>query len=91
MTDLVTIFETGDAAAIALVKSLLDSAGIEFAAKGENIQDLFGVGRFPGGVNLVTGPVAFQVRPEDAAKAKSLLSDLEDGGGGEEKDDDLSG
>jgi len=80
--DLITVFETGDPAAIALVKSLLDSAGIDFAAKGDNIQDLFGVGRFPGGNNLVTGPVSFQVRPEDAAKAKSLLSDLEGGEGG---------
>ena len=87
MSDLVTIFETGDPAAIALVKSLLDSAGIDFAAKGDNIQDLFGVGRFPGGTNLVTGPVAFQVRPEDADKAKSLLSDLE---GGDEDEEDPS-
>lgn len=87
MSDLITVFETGDPAAIALVKSLLDSAGIEFAAKGDNIQDLFGVGRFPGGTNLVTGPVEFQVRAEDAAKAKSLLSDLEEGDGDEPEDD----
>lgn len=84
MSDLVTVFETGDPAAIALVKSLLDSAGIDFSAKGDNIQDLFGVGRFPGGANLVTGPVEFQVRPEDAAKARSLLSDLDRAGGGED-------
>jgi putative signal transducing protein len=77
VSDFVTVFETGDPAAIALAKSLLDSAGIEFDAKGENVQDLFGVGRFPGGTNLVTGPVTFQVRAEDAARAKSLLSDLE--------------
>lgn len=83
MSDLVTIFETGDASLVALAKSLLDSAGIEFAAKGEAIQDLFGFGRFPGGSNLVTGPVAFQVRPEDAKSAKSLLRDLRDDGQGE--------
>ena len=80
MSDLVVVFEAGDPAAIAMVKFLLDSAGTDFAAKGDTIQDLFGVGRFPGGTNLVTGPVAFQVRAEDAAKAKSLLSDLESGG-----------
>jgi hypothetical protein len=76
MSDLVTIFETGDPALVALAKSLLDSAGITFAAKGEALQDLLGLGRFPGGSNLVAGPVAFQVRPGDAEKAKSLLGDL---------------
>jgi hypothetical protein len=76
MSDLVTIFETGDPSLVALAKSLLDSGKIEFAAKGDAIQDLFGVGRFPGGSNLVTGPVVFQVRPDDAKKAKSLLRDL---------------
>lgn len=83
MSDLVTVFETGDPGAIALVKSLLDSAGIQFSAKGESVQDLFGAGRFPGGTNLVTGPVAFQVRPQDATKAKSLLSDLNNRSGDE--------
>ena len=76
MSDLVTIFETGDPSLVALAKSLLDSAGIEFAAKGDAIQDLFGLGRFPGGSNLVTGPVVFQVRPEDATEARSLLREL---------------
>ena len=76
MSDLVTIFETGDPSLVALAKSLLGSVGIEFTAKGEAIQDLFGVGRFPGGSNLVTGPVVFQVGPDDAKRAKSLLRDL---------------
>lgn len=84
MSDLVTIFETGDPAFVALAKSVLDSAGIEFASKGEALQDLFGVGRFPGGTNLVTGPVAFQVRPEDVDRAKSLLSELQHGDNEEE-------
>jgi putative signal transducing protein len=74
--DLVTVFETGDPGLVALAKSLLDSAGIEFATKGDALQDLFGVGRFPGGTNLVTGPVVFQVGPDDAEEAKSILRDL---------------
>jgi hypothetical protein len=78
MSDLVTVFETGDPAAVALVKSLLEAAGIQFTAKGDNVQDVIGLGRFPGGTNLLTGPVEFQVNLRDAAKAKSLLSDLED-------------
>ena len=48
MGELVTVFETGDPALVALAKSLLDSAGIDFATKGDAIQDLFGLGRFPG-------------------------------------------
>ena len=76
MSDLVTVFETGDPALVALAKSLLDSEGIEFAAKGDTLQDLFGAGRFPGGSNLVTGPVVFQVSPDNAERARSLLNDL---------------
>jgi putative signal transducing protein len=76
VSDFVAVFETGDPALVALASSLLDSAGIEFAKKGEGLQDLFGVGRFPGGTNLVTGPVVFQVGPNDAEKARSLLRDL---------------
>ena len=83
MSDLVTVYETGDPAAIALAKSLLESAGIEFIAKGDTIQDVIGLGRFPGGTNLLTGPVEFQVSPKDAAKAKSILSDLAEESGDE--------
>jgi hypothetical protein len=79
MGDLVTVFETGDPVLVALARSLLDSARIEFATKGEAIQDLLGLGRFPAGSNLVTGPVVFQVQPDDALKARSLLRDLQRG------------
>ena len=77
MDDLVTVFETGDPGLIALAKSLLDSAGIEFATKGDALQDVIGLGRFPGGSNLVAGPVVFQVGPDDAREARSLLRDLQ--------------
>jgi hypothetical protein len=73
---LVTVFESGDAALIPLVRSLLDSAGIPFVTKGEGIQDLFGWGRMPGGFSVVAGPVTFQVDEEDAEEARALLEDL---------------
>ena len=79
MSDPVTVFETGDPGLVPLVKSLLDSAGIRFVAKGDLLQDILGLGRFPGGTNLVAGPVEFQVNADDAEKAKALLSDLENG------------
>ena len=85
MSDLVTVFETGDPGLVALAKSLLESEGIEFAAKGDALQDILGLGRFPGGTNLVAGPVAFQVLAADAERAKSLLSDLRRSGEGEQE------
>ncbi len=77
MDDVVTVFETGDPGLVALAKSLLDSAGIEFATKGDALQDVVGLGRFPGGSNLVAGPVVFQVGSDDAKRARSLLRDLQ--------------
>ena len=77
MDDFVSVLETGDPGVVALAKSLLDSAGIEFTTKGEALQDVLGLGRFPGGANLVAGPVVFQVRPDDVREASALLRDLE--------------
>jgi len=76
---LVTVFESGNPALIALASSILESAGIEFATKGEALQDLLGWGRFPSRANLAMGPVLFQVRPEDVEGARSLLCDLDEG------------
>lgn len=84
MSDLVTVFEAGDPTLVALAKSLLDSAGIEFTTKGDALQDLLGLGRFPAGTNLLAGPVVFEVVAGDAERAKSLLSDLERGEKGKE-------
>ncbi|MBK8551837.1 MAG: hypothetical protein IPL53_12535 [Ignavibacteria bacterium] len=75
---LVTVFETGNEAIIALVKSMLDEAKIRYLAQGEGVQDLFGVGVLGTGFNPITGPVVFQVMPEDAEYAKELLKDVTD-------------
>jgi hypothetical protein len=76
--DLVTVYEAGDFGLAALAKSVLESAGIEYLTQGEAIQEYTGFQRLPGSVNLVTGPVVFQVRAEDAEKARSLLDDIEE-------------
>ena len=81
--DLVTVLETGDAGAVGLAKSLLQSADIRFLVRGEAVQDLFGVGRIGTGFNLVTGPIAIQVRAEDAGEAGELLAELRDSLGAE--------
>ena len=72
----VTVFEGGDPIVVAMAKGILESAGIRFMAKGEGIQDLFGAGRFPGGVNLLTGPVRLQVAREYSVQARRLLKTL---------------
>ena len=75
--ELVTVLSTGDPAALAVAKSILQSVGIEFLVRGEEVQDLLGIGRFPRGLNLVAGAMQLQVPAEDAAEAGEMLSSLQ--------------
>jgi hypothetical protein len=72
-----TVYFTGDPALIVLAKSLLEDAEIEYFTKGDEIQDLIGVGTL-GGLNYVTGPVEFVVAAKDAPTARELLAQLDD-------------
>ena len=72
---LVTVLYTVDHGLTAIAKSILDGAGIWYFAKGEAIQDLFGLGRI--GYSVLTGPVEIQVRQEDEEVARALLEDLD--------------
>ena len=76
--NLVTVFESGNPALIALAKSILDGTEIRYMVKGENLQNLFGVGFIGTGFNVAVGPVQIQVSPEDESTAKELLADLEE-------------
>lgn len=71
-----TVYATGDPAIVTMVKSLLEDAKIEYFTKGDEIQDLFGLGTL-GGFNNVTGPVEFVVAAEDAPAARELLAPLD--------------
>lgn len=75
---LVTVFKTGHEGIVALVKSILDEAEIQYLAKGEGVQDLFGVGVLGTGFNPITGPVEFRVMPEDVEYAEELLKDVKE-------------
>jgi hypothetical protein len=75
---LVTVFETGHEGLVAVVKSILDEANIRYLAKGEGVQDLFGVGILGTGFNPITGPVEFRVMPEDEEYARELLKDVKE-------------
>jgi hypothetical protein len=72
----VTVLRSGDPGLLAVAKSLLESEGIEYFARGEGVQDLFAWGRFGTGFSPVTGPVELQVPGEDAQRAIELLADL---------------
>lgn len=73
----VTVLRACSAGQVAVAKSILDEAGIHYIAKGEGVQDLFGVGRMGGGYNYVTGPVEIQVRKNDESEALDLLKPVE--------------
>jgi hypothetical protein len=72
-----TVYVTGDPALVAIAKSLFEDAGIEYFTKGDEIQDLFGLGRL-GGINILCGPVEFVAAAEDAPTARELLAHLDD-------------
>jgi len=71
------VFTSGRADLIAIAKSILMSADLDFGVRGEAVQDIFGWGRFPAGSNVFTGPVEILVSAEDAADARALLAELE--------------
>jgi hypothetical protein len=74
----VVVLTTGDPGLIAVAKSILMDASIDFFATGEEVQDLFGYGRFPVGSNVVTGPMRLLVPSADVDAARELLSPLTD-------------
>ena len=76
---LITVFATGNKAVIGVAKSILDDAGIKYFAKNEGIENLFGLGVFGTGYNILTGPIELQVLEENENEAKELLKDLSEG------------
>lgn len=88
---LVAVLRTGDPLVVALAKSLLDGAGIDFFVKGEGLQDLFAFGRVGTGFNPITGPAEFQVRRYKEEEAQAVLADVyldQDENEGEKGDDE---
>ncbi len=76
----VTVYKTGNPALIAVVRSLLEDAGIPYYLKNEGLQDLFPVGNFE---------IEIQVPEESEAEAEELLAKLaEDEAEGNSGDED---
>ncbi len=72
-----TVYATGDPALVAQAKSLLEDAEIEYFTKGDEIQNLIGIGGL-GGLGFVIDPVEFVVAAKDAPAARELLAHLDD-------------
>ena len=72
------MFRTGDPLLVALAKAALDAERIRYVVEGEGVQDLIGMGRFPGGYNVLTGPVRIQVAVENAEQAREALRGIGD-------------
>ena len=73
--ELVPVLTASQEADIVIIESLLAEAEIPYLARGERIQDLFGIGRLVG-VNPITEPVEFTVAAADAAAARAVLADF---------------
>jgi hypothetical protein len=76
--EFVTVYKVGNPAILALAKSILQSAGIEYCVIGEGVQDLFGLGRIGAGFNVIVGQVEIRVDSERADEAIRLLADIEE-------------
>jgi len=72
---LVRVLSAGDPGVLAIAKSLLDGAEIDYFVKGEGLQDLFGLGRITE-YCFAVGPAEFWVREADVNRALELLADL---------------
>jgi predicted amino acid-binding ACT domain protein len=65
--ELVTVFSTDHPGIIAVVRSILDEAGIQYLVKGDGLQTLFAL-----------GTVVFQVTPDNVEMARELLADVKE-------------
>ena len=79
--ELVRVLATGDAGLIAVAKSLLEGAEIDYFVRGDGLQDLFGLGRITA-YSFAMGPAEFWVRADDADSARELLEGLTASHGG---------
>lgn len=66
---LVSVYKTSNTALVAIIKSILDEAGINYLAQGDKLQSVYPINAFP---------VDFKVMPDDEEYARELLSEIDD-------------
>jgi hypothetical protein len=75
--ELETVLETSDAALFPVALSLLEAEGIPCVTRGDQLQELFGLGRLPFGFNPITGPARLLVPRDRADEARRILAATE--------------
>jgi hypothetical protein len=73
--DFVKVFESSDPGLTAIIKSILDGAGIKYFVTGENIQSILGA-KFEFAFGSDIGNAIFLVSKEDETTAMELLKEL---------------
>lgn len=74
---IVPVFRTTDATVLPIVKSLLESAGIDYYVQGEEALGLIPLGRMGSSVSRASLGAIVHVNDEDAASVRDMLADLE--------------
>ncbi|MCR3923292.1 MAG: DUF2007 domain-containing protein [Firmicutes bacterium] len=69
--ELITVFRPRDSSELMIAKSILDSAGIRYFAKGESLKNIY-----PGSQLFGINAVELQVSEEDVPAAKEMLQEL---------------
>jgi hypothetical protein len=72
--DLVTVGVFTNAPELAVAKSLLEDADIQYFAKNEGVIGLFSMGQV--GYNPMVGGIEIQVHPDDADAAREILAQM---------------
>lgn len=89
----IKVLETGNKPLVTVIKSVLTDADVKFFVKGEELQDIIGIGSFGIGYNSAVGPMEIYVQEEDAEAVKMLIEELEQNEDidmdDEEEDDEL--
>lgn len=72
----VRVMDLPDPGSLAIARSLLDEAGVDFFIKNEETQALFGWGQLGTGYNVITGPPVLMVDSSRVDEVRELLAPL---------------
>jgi len=72
-SQLITVYIPKNKADYLVIRSLLDSVGIECFSLNEGVQNLFGGGEI-GGYNIAAGAIEIQVSKENVEKAIAIIN-----------------
>jgi hypothetical protein len=73
--ELVTIYETSNLAELAIIKGMFEENNIHYNARGENLQNLFGIGLI-GGFNPMVGSIKIDVAEKDVDEAREIIKEI---------------